>query len=106
MIGHNRKARLNGKEYEIFWVTGYAHHIEKRYSDPSHRVNLIQVEELATAAVFFPYKGELFIGLARFNKKFYKVLAYFSKEDKRCIIKTCNIVNEIYWIKKCQELGL
>lgn len=104
MILHNRKIKFERNLFEVFWVTGYAYHIERRYTDTSHRINILQVEELATQAIFIPYKKELYAGLGRFDGKFYKILAYFSKGNKRCVIKTCNIVNETYLIKKCQEL--
>ncbi len=56
MILHNRKIKFERDFFEVFWITGYAYHIERRYTDPSHRINILQVEELATQAIFIPYK--------------------------------------------------
>ena len=40
----NKKAILDGKSYEIFWVTDFAQHIMNRKEHPSHLINLMEVE--------------------------------------------------------------
>jgi len=45
-------------------------------------------------------------GIGKFDGKLYKVLVYFVKSSKRCVIKTSSLASEIYLIKLSKEFKL
>lgn len=104
----NKKVTFERKQYEIFWVTDYVQHIVKRFTHNSHRINIIEIEKLALNAHYVHYKKKdnLMAGIGRFNGKLYRVLVYFVKSSKRCVIKTCSITSDNYLLQISKKYKL
>jgi hypothetical protein len=102
----NRSVQYQNKKYEIFWVTEFVVHINKRSSHPSHQIEIEDVEKLALIAKYVPFKPPLYAGLARHNNKYYNILCYFIAKPKRCIIKSCFVVNNPVLLKISKEMEL
>jgi hypothetical protein len=102
----NKKATLNGKNYELFWVTDFAQHIMERKDHHSHRIDLRQIELYATGDIFWSKEGSNWFGLFKYNGKYYQIVAYFIDVPKRCVIKTCHIVNSMKILDICKTLNI
>ena len=104
----NKKVRLGNRQYEIFWVTDYVVHIFKRESHESHQINIQEIEEFASKAIFVLYRERegMYAGLGRFKGKFYNVLGYFRDTPKRFVPKTCHRVTDNFLLNLCKELGI
>jgi hypothetical protein len=100
----NRSVHYQNKKYEIFWVTEFVVHINKRSAHHSHLIEIEDVEELALSAKYYPYKGNLYVGLAKFNSRFYSIFCYFVDVNRRLVIKTCCQVNDPKLLKLSQEI--
>jgi len=101
----NKKAVYNGKSYEIFWVTDFAQHIMNRKDHHSHKIDLMQVEAYAETAIFIK-DGRYWQGLFRHNGKYYQAVAFFIERPKRCVIKTCHVVNSRNLLELCKSLNI
>ena len=101
----NKKAHYIGKSYEIFWVTDFAQHIMNRKDHPSHHIDLMEVEAGAQRAKFI-LDGKQWLGFFRHNGKYYQAIAYFIEKPKRCVIKTCYVVNVGKSLELCKVLNI
>jgi len=101
----NKKAYYEGKSYEIFWVTDFAQHIMNRKDHHSHLIDLMEVEEYASTARFFK-EGKEWLGLFKHSGKYYQAIAYFIEKPKRCVIKTCHVVNSGKILEICKEFKI
>lgn len=101
----NKKATYDGKSYEIFWVTDFAQHIMNRKDHHSHRIDLKEIEAYAEKATFVKEEKQ-WQGLFKHNNKYYQAIAYFIEKPKRCVIKTCHIVNSGKLLELCKELNI
>jgi hypothetical protein len=101
----NKKAWYNGKSYEIFWVTDFAQHIMNRKDHHSHKIDLMEVEAGAARARFV-LDGKQWYGFFRHLGKYYQAVAYFIDKPKRCVIKTCHVVNSGNLLELCKELNI
>ena len=101
----NKKAMYEGKSYEIFWVTDFAQHIMNRKDHHSHKIDLMEVEAYASKARFIKF-GKEWQGLFKHNGKYYQAITYFIEKPKRCVIKTCHVVNSAQLIELCKELNI
>jgi hypothetical protein len=101
----NKKAFYNGKDYEIFWVTDFAQHIMNRRDHHSHLIDLKQIEDHLQTAPFIKEQHQ-WQGLFRHNGKYYQAVAYFIEKPKRCVIKTCHVVNSAKLLELCKKLNI
>jgi len=101
----NKKAIYDGKSYEIFWVTDFAQHIMNRKDHHSHKIDLMQVESYAQTALFLK-ESNYWQGLFRHGGKYYVAIAYFIEKPKRCVIKTCHVVNSGNLLEICRRLNI
>lgn len=101
----NKKATYEGKSYEIFWVTDFAQHIMNRKDHHSHMIDLMQIEKYAETAVFVK-ESSCWQGLFRHNGKYYTAVAFFIEKPKRCVIKTCHVVNTGNLLEICKRLKI
>ena len=101
----NKNAEYNGKKYEIFWVTDFAQHIINRKDHHSHQIDLKEIEAYVEIAPFFKTERE-WLGFFRHNNKYYQAVAYFIDKPKRCVIKTCHVVNMGKYIELCKNLKI
>ena len=99
----NGNISYGGKKFEIFWVTEYAEHIVKREKDSSHLITLKEVEKLAKTAFFFDYKNMVY-GIEKFKGKWYMMPCYIVSAPKRCVIKSCHVVNNSDLLYICRNL--
>lgn len=100
---YNKKFKYKNKEYEVVWISDFALHIMKRYEDPSHLIDHLQIELFATKAIYFPFKKNYHIGIGLFNGKYYQVVVHFNEPTKRCIVKTCYCVKDLPILQLCKE---
>jgi len=70
----------------------------------SHLIDLMEVEAYAEIAQFFKMEKD-WKGFFRYEGKYYLIVAYFIEKPKRCVIKTCHVVNSGNLLELCKQLN-
>lgn len=101
---HNKKVKYQNRQYEITWISDFALHVMKRYNDPSHLIDHLEIEKLVIDSFIIPYKENYQLGLGKFRGKYYQAVLHFSDKTKRCIVKTCYCVYDSRILQICKEI--
>lgn len=40
---HNKKVKYQNRQYEITWISDFALHVMKRYNEPSHLIDHLEI---------------------------------------------------------------
>ena len=97
----NKSIIYNRKKYEIIWISDYALHVCNRYNDPSHKINHVEIEKLLLKSKILTKRNDWYVALGLYANKIYKTIVYLY--NKRCIIKTSCICNDVRLIKLYNE---
>ena len=94
------------KAMNYFGLRILPQHIMERKDHHSHRIDLKQIESYAADDIFWRKEGPNWFGLFKYNGKYYQIVAYFIDAPKRCVIKTCHVVNSAKILDICKNLKL
>jgi hypothetical protein len=110
---HNKKIKLldTGPGYELFLLPENAQHIIDRADHHSHQVTLLQVINLASAAYYINWKDyttpephSKVMGLVKYDKKYYQIVAYLTElPSRRCILESCHVLNDDRLLRWCRN---
>lgn len=67
---HNKKVKYQNKQYEITWISDFTLHVMKRYYDPSHLIDHLEIENHRLSAIFLPYKEKYHLAVGKFKGKY------------------------------------
>lgn len=101
---HNRKVKYQNKQYEIIWISDFALHVMKRYNEPSHMIDHLEIEKLVIDSFIIPYKENYHLDIGKFRGKYYQAVVHFSEKTKRCIVKTCYCVYDSRILQICKDI--
>lgn len=97
----NRRFTHDRTSWEVFWVTDYIYHLQKKFGDGAHLSDIKEVEDFVCKAQFFSF-GRKQLGFAKHNGRYYQAVVLFDVHQKRCVVKTVYLVKDVTLLAFCK----